>query len=90
MDVGGLSLTLCEDTVEEEEENIITGNTSARRGHIGSATVTQPALISSAFIQALMLTNCSSTPLQKPMSKPPAWAWPKAMAWASCQASHNL
>jgi hypothetical protein len=26
MDAGRLSLTLCEDTVEEEEQNIITGN----------------------------------------------------------------
>jgi hypothetical protein len=26
MDAGRLSLSLCEDTVEEEEENLITGN----------------------------------------------------------------
>jgi hypothetical protein len=34
MDAGRLSLSLCEDTVEEEEENLITGNINYIRNMI--------------------------------------------------------
>ena len=67
----------------------ITGSTTARRCRLSSRPTIQPATMVSDSSQALMFTNCSAAPCQKPTSMRAASASPSWPLWLSFQASHT-